>query len=130
MNTTLENLRYQNRSAPLEHKITFNELQSRPVGFQTAIPIDTTLEKMNSLEFKSMEGAMFEAANSASAQIRAQKQTEVMVDQAAAINEIPREAAQAMAKIRNFIALLWGFAGAPQTPRVGRRNSAWACGES
>ena len=97
MNTTLENLRYQNRSAPLEHKITFNELQSRPVGFQTAIPIDTTLEKMNSLEFKSMEGAMFEAANSASAQIRAQKQTEVMVDQAAAINEIPHAAAAAMA---------------------------------
>jgi len=81
----------------LEHKLTFNELQARPVGFQTAIPIDTTLEKMNSLEFKSMEGAMFEAANMASGQIRAQKQTEVMVDQAAAINEIPRMAAEAMA---------------------------------
>ena len=40
---------------------------------------------------------MFEAANMASGQIRAQKQTEVMVDQAAAINEIPRMAAQAMA---------------------------------
>ena len=92
MNTTLDNLRYQNRSAPLEHKITFNELQSRPVGFQTAIPIDTTLEKMNSLEFKSMEGAIFEAASMASGQIRAEKQTEVMVDQAAAMNEISRTA--------------------------------------
>ena len=40
---------------------------------------------------------MFEAANSASAQIRAQKQTEVMVDQAAAVNEIPHAAAAAMA---------------------------------
>ena len=41
---------------------------------------------------------MFEAANMASGQIRAQKQTEVMVDQAAAMNEIPRTAAAAMAQ--------------------------------
>ena len=83
MNRMLDNLRYQNRSTPLEHKLTFNELQARPVGFQTAIPVDTTLEQMNSLAFKSMEGAMFESANMASSQIRAEKQTEVMVDHAA-----------------------------------------------
>ena len=82
MNTSLDRLRYIHKSDPLEHKLTFNELQARPVGFQTAIPMDTTLEKMNSLEFKSMEGAMFEAANMASGRIRAEKQTEVMVDQA------------------------------------------------
>ena len=98
MNTSLDQLRYLNRSEPLEHKLTFNELQSRPIGFQTAIPVDSTLEKMNSLGFKAMEGAMFEAANMASGQIRAQKQTEVMVDQAAALNEIPRTAAAAMAQ--------------------------------
>ena len=98
MNTSLDQLRYLNKSEPLEHKLTFNELQARPVGFQTAIPVDSTLEKMNSLGFKSMEGAMFEAANMASGQIRAEKQTEVMIDQAAALNEIPRTAAAAMAR--------------------------------
>ena len=66
MNTSLDQLRYLNKSEPLEHKLTFNELQARPVGFQTAIPVDSTLEKMNSLGFKAMEGAMFEAANMAS----------------------------------------------------------------
>ena len=98
MNTSLDQLRYLNKSEPLEHKLTFNELQARPVGFQTAIPVDSTLEKMNSLGFKAMEGAMFEAANMASSQIRSEKQTEVMVDQAAALNEIPRTAAAAMAR--------------------------------
>ena len=77
MNRSLDDLRYLNRSAPLEHKLTFNELQARPTGFQTSIPVDTTLEQMNSLAFKSMEGAMFESASMASGQIRAEKQTEV-----------------------------------------------------
>ena len=98
MNRSLDDLRYLNRSAPLEHKLTFNELQARPTGFQTSIPVNTTLEQMNSLAFKSMEGAMFESANMASSQIRAQKQTEVMIDEAAARNEIPRSAAAAMAQ--------------------------------
>ena len=98
MNTALDQLRYLNKSEPLEHKLTFNELQNRPIGFQTAIPVDSTLEKMNSLQFKSMEGAMFEAASMASGQIRSEKQTEVMIDQAAALNEIPRTAAAAMAQ--------------------------------
>ena len=48
MHTSLDDLRYLNKSAPLEHKLTFNELQARPTGFQTAIPVDTTLEQMNS----------------------------------------------------------------------------------
>ena len=97
MNRSLEELRYLNQSTPLEHKLTFNELQNRAPGFQTAIPRDTTLEAMNSLQFKSMEGAMFEAANMASGQIRAEQQTGALIDHAAAINQIPRTAAAAMA---------------------------------
>ncbi len=73
MNRRLEELWYLNKSDPREHKITFNELQYRPVGIQTAIPRDTTLEQINNLDFKSMEGAMFEAASMASARIRAEK---------------------------------------------------------
>ena len=71
MNTSLDQSRYLNKSEPLEHKLTFIELQARPVGFQTANPVDSTLEKKNSLGFKAMEGAMFEAASMASGQIRA-----------------------------------------------------------
>ena len=98
MNRALDEIQYRSRSAPLEKRLTFNDLQARNVGFQTPIPVDTTLEKMASLEFKNMEGQMFEAASFASGAIRNQKQTEVMVDQAAALNEIPRTAAAAMAQ--------------------------------
>ena len=97
MNNALDRLQYLSRAAPLEKQLTFMELQNRPLGFQSAIPRNPIGEAMNSLEFKSMEGAMFEAANMASSQIRSQKQTEVMIDQAAAVNEIPREAAAAVA---------------------------------
>ena len=73
MNQSLENLRYLSRSNPLEHQITFDEAQNREIGYQTAIPRDTVHEQMNSLEFKAMEGALFEAANMASGQIRSEK---------------------------------------------------------
>ena len=96
MNRALDEIQYRSRSAPLEKRLTFNDLQARNVGFQSPIPVDPTLEQMNSLAFKSMEGAMFESANMASGQIRAEKQTEVMIDEAAARNEIPRTAAAAM----------------------------------
>ena len=56
MNRHLDELRYQNRSTPLEKRLTFNDLQARNVGFQSPIPVDSTLEQMNSLAFKSMEG--------------------------------------------------------------------------
>ncbi len=52
LSRSLEELRYLNQSTPLQHKLTFNKLQNRPVGVQTAIPRDTTLEAMNSLEFR------------------------------------------------------------------------------
>ena len=97
MNRHLDELRYQSRSTPLEKRLTFNDLQARNVGFQSPIPVDPILEQMNSLAFKATEGAMFEAANHAAGAIRNEKLTEVMTDQAAALNEIPRTAAQAMA---------------------------------
>ena len=75
MNATLDNLRYLNKSEPLQHELTFNELQARPTGFQTAIPVDTTLEQMNSLAFKSLEGALFESVK------RAEKLLYMMVNQ-------------------------------------------------
>ncbi len=97
MNRSLDELRYLSRSTPLEHKLTFNELQNRPPGFQTAIPQDTTAEQMGSLQFKAMEGALFEAANMASNQVRSERMTEQLIDQAAAQNQIPRVDAAAMA---------------------------------
>ena len=63
LNRALENLRYQNRSAPLEHRVTFDELQNAPLGFKTAIPRAPLGEAVGSLPFKAMDGAMFEAAN-------------------------------------------------------------------
>ncbi len=52
---------------------------------------------MNPLEWRDMTGAMYEAANMASGQIRTDKQTEVMIDHAVAVNQIPRAAPEAMA---------------------------------
>ena len=60
MNIALGRLQYLSQAAPLEKQLSFNELQNRPLGFQTAIPRDPIGESMNSLEFKSMEGAMYE----------------------------------------------------------------------
>ena len=66
MNVAIDRLMYQSRAAPLEKQLTFDELQNRPLGFQSAIPRDPIGEAMNSLEFKSMEGAMYEGAAYAS----------------------------------------------------------------
>ena len=66
MNVAIDRLMYQSRAAPLEKQLTFDELQNRPLGFQSAIPRDPTGEAMNSLEFKNAEGQMFEAAAYAS----------------------------------------------------------------
>ena len=66
MNVAMDRLKYQSQAVPLEKQLTFDELQNRPLGFQSAIPRDPIGEAMNSLEFKSMEGAMFENAAYAS----------------------------------------------------------------
>ena len=86
MNTALEKLRYLSQSGPLEKQITFNELQNMPLGFQTAMPRDPIHEQMNSMEFKNMEGMMYEAAANSTKQIRQEEMREAMVDEAAAIH--------------------------------------------
>ena len=91
-NRALDNLRYRSKSAPLEHQLTFNELQNVPLGFKTAMPREPVAEQMSSLEFKNMEGMMFEQAQQASKAIRSEKMTEVLIDHAAAMNEVPRDA--------------------------------------
>ena len=89
MNVAINRLMYQSRAAPLEKQLTFDELQNRPLGFQSAIPRDPIGEAMNSLEFKSMEGAMYEGAAYASKMLRSEQMNEVMVAEAAAQNGIP-----------------------------------------
>ena len=61
MNIALDRLKYQSRAEPLEKQLTFDDLQNRPLGFQSAIPRNPIGEAMNSLEFKSMEGACMRA---------------------------------------------------------------------
>ena len=53
----LDALRYQSRADPLERQVTFDDLQARPLGFQTAMPRDPIAAQVDSLEFKSREGA-------------------------------------------------------------------------
>ena len=74
MNQSLDRLQYLSRAAPLEKQLSFMEVQQRPLGFQTAIPRDPIGEAMNSLEFKSMEGAMYESAAYAGQQMRQEQQ--------------------------------------------------------
>ena len=91
MNTALEKVRYLSQSAPLEKQITFNELQNMPLGFQTAMPRNPIHEQMNSMEFKNMEGLMYEAAANSTKQIRQEEMREAMVDEAAAIHGMPHQ---------------------------------------
>ena len=90
-NVAPEKLRYLSQSIPLEKPITFDDLQNRPTGFQTAIPRDPIAEQMNSMEFKNMEGMMYEAAAASSKQLRQEHMREAMVDEAAAIHGIPHQ---------------------------------------
>ena len=90
MNTALEKLRYLSQSGPLEKQITFNELQNMPLGFKTAMPRDPIHEQMNSMQFKNMEGLMYEQAATSSKQIRQEEMRESMVDEAAAMHGMPR----------------------------------------
>ena len=89
MNVAMDRLKYQSQAAPLEKQLTFDELQNRPLGFQSAIPRDPIGEAMNSLEFKSMEGAMYEGAAAASKMLRSEQMNEVLIAEAAAQNGIP-----------------------------------------
>ena len=91
----MDKLRYLSQSAPLEKQITFNDLQNRPTGFQTAIPRDPVAAQMDSMEFKNMEGMMYEAAASSSKQLREEHMREAMVDEAAAVNGVPHQYMQA-----------------------------------
>ena len=94
-NISQDNLRYLSQSAPLEKQITFNDLQNRQTGFQTAIPRNPIAEQMGSMEFKNMEGMMYEAAASSSKQVRQESMREAMADEAAAIQGVPRQFLQA-----------------------------------
>ena len=89
MNQALNKLRYQSQSSPLEHRVTFDELQNAPLGFKTAIPRDPIGEQTASLEFKSMEGAMFENAAYATKMLRAEKFHEAAVSEAASAHPHP-----------------------------------------
>ena len=94
MNIALDRLQYLSQAAPLEKQLTFHELQNRPLGFQTAIPRDPIGEAMNSLEFKSMEGAMYENAAYAGQMMRSEQMKDVLVSEAAARHGLPHQVIQ------------------------------------
>ena len=94
MNIALDRLQYLSQAAPLEKQLSFNELQNRPLGFQTAIPREPIGEAMNSLEFKSMEGAMYESAAYAGQMMRSEQMKDVLVSEAAARHGLPHQVIQ------------------------------------
>ena len=61
----MDALRYQSRADPLERRVTFDDLQVRPLGWQTSMQRDLIAAQVDSLEFKSREGEMFENAKAA-----------------------------------------------------------------
>ena len=85
----MDTLRYQSRADPLERRVTFDDLQTRPLGFQTSMPRDPVAEKINSLEFKSMEGQMFENAKAAAQTVNLEKMKEVAASHVATREQIP-----------------------------------------
>ncbi len=91
MNIALDRLRYQRQAAPLEKQLNFDDLQYRPLGLQYAIPRNPIGEAMNSMEFKSMEGAMHEGAAHASQMLRSEQMNDVLIAEAAAQNRIPHQ---------------------------------------
>ena len=98
MNQSLDRLQYLSRAAPLEKQLSFMELQQRPLGFQTAIPREPIGEAMNSLEFKSMEGAMYENAAYAGQQMRSEQLKDVMVSEASARHGLPHDVIQELVR--------------------------------
>ena len=86
MNIALDRLQYLSQAAPLEKQLTCRELQNRPLGFQTAMPREPIGEAMNSLEFKSMEGAMYENAAYAGQMMRSEQMKDVLPAEAAAVD--------------------------------------------
>ena len=94
MNIAMDRLQYLSQAAPLEKQLTFRELQNRPLGFQTAMPREPIGEAMNSLEFKSMEGAMYESAAYAGQMMRSEQMKDVLVAEAAARHGLPHDVLQ------------------------------------
>ena len=69
----LDALRYIHKADPLERRVTFDDLQTRPLGFQSAMPRDPIASMTNSFEFKVREGEMFEANKAAASTMTAEK---------------------------------------------------------
>ena len=113
MNIALDRLQYLSNAAPLEKQLTFRELQDRPLGFQTAMPRDPIGEAMNRLEFKSMEGAMYESAAYAGQQMRQEQLKDVMVSEAAARHGLPHDVIHELVRQQG---------GLPRVPRAVRHH--------
>ena len=104
MNIALDRMRYQSQAAPLEKQLTFDALQNRQLGFQSAIPRNPVGEAMNSMEFKSMEGAMYEGAAYASKMMRSEQMNEELVAEAAAQNGIPHDVVHEFVRQQGLLA--------------------------
>ena len=89
----LDALRYLHKADPLERRVTFDDLQTRPLGFQSAMPRDPIASMTNSFEFRVREGEMFEAAKSAATTMTAEKMREATAEHVASTEGLPRELA-------------------------------------
>ena len=89
----LDALRYLHKADPLERRVTFDDLQTRPLGFQSAMPRDPIASMTNSFEFKVREGEMFEAAKSAATTMTAEKMREATAEHVASTEGLPLELA-------------------------------------
>ena len=89
----LDALRYISKADPLERRVTFDDLQTRPLGFQSAMPRDPIASMTNSFEFKVREGEMFEANKAAVSTMTAEKLQEATAQHVASTEEVPLELA-------------------------------------
>ena len=118
----MDSLRYLSKADPLERRVTFDDLQTRPLSWQSAMPRDPVAEQVNSLAFRSMEGQMYENAKAAAQAVNVEKMKEVAASQVASANEIPHPLATQL--VSPTPSLAPAAVGCP-TRRSGPRRRRW-----
>ena len=109
----MDTLRYLSKADPLERRVTFDDLQARPLSWQSAMPRDPVAEQVNSLQFKSMEGQMFENAKAAAQTVNLEKMKEVAASHVATSQEIPYNLAEHLVSPTPSLASLYAGIGVP-----------------
>ena len=95
----IDALRYQSRADPLERQVTFDDLQARPLGFQTSMPRDPVAAQVDSLEFKYHEGELFKNAKAAAQAVHAEQLKEVAAAHLAPPEMLPKTTEKFLAAV-------------------------------